>query len=438
MKNSKGNRLIITHNNRSFTDDARLASSDVALVVSKHNETYRSQAIENGCKDFIQSADLIKHFDFSSIKIIGITGTNGKTTTAATIYSILLDLGYKVALQGTRGFFINDDKVEEYSLTTPVQLGNFDHIIKAINEDCEYFVMEVSSHAIEQNRIEGLQFALKVHTNITQDHLDYHKTLQNYIDTKNSFFQDQSMKLINKDDPYIKYNIKNCFAYGVENPATYKISAYSLKNGIHGVIQHFSNMANFSSPLVGLFNIYNITAAIGAVNLVTKKPLQEICNAVENFAGVAGRMEVVSDIPYVVVDFAHTPDGMLKVFHTFNDYDIICVFGAGGNRDKQKRPLMGKVASQHCKELILTSDNPRFEDPQLIVDDIVSGIETHFTNFTIELNRAQGIKNGISKTKNYKNPVVLILGKGDEEFQIIYDKKLQFNDKIIVQTLLGI
>ncbi len=425
-----------TINGRVFTDNSKEAISGTTFIVSSQNKDFVTSAEENGCVDFVNSKDLKKHFDFSSIKIVGITGTNGKTTTAAAIYSILLDLGYKVALQGTRGFFINDKRLEEYSLTTPVQLSNFAHMQQAIDEGCEYFVMEVSSHAIEQNRIEGLEFALKVHTNITQDHLDYHKTIQEYIDVKNSFFNDESMKLINKDDKNIKFNMKNTYAYGADNPATYKVAAYSLKNGLHVALQHFANMAHFSSPMMGLFNVYNLTAAVASVNLLTKKPLQEICNVVEDFGGVSGRMEVVSQKPLIVVDFAHTHDGMKEVFNSFGDYEIIAIFGAGGDRDRTKRPLMGKVAEQFCKEIIITADNPRFEDPDTICEDILKGISDK-TNVTVELNRKEAIKLGIKKAKEYQNPIILVLGKGDEEYQIIYDKKLPLNDKNIIKELIG-
>ena len=203
-------QLII--NNKIYTDNSNEADENSVFVVSKQNEKFKDSAIKNGCKEIIDSSELKNHIDLLSIKIIGITGTNGKTTTAAAIYSILLDLGYKVALQGTRGFFINDERVEDYSLTTPVQLGNFAHIQKAMQNGCDFFVMEVSSHAIEQKRIEGLEFALKIHTNITRDHLDYHKTIEEYINVKNSFLSDETPKLINKDDPIVKYNSKNGFA----------------------------------------------------------------------------------------------------------------------------------------------------------------------------------------------------------------------------------
>lgn len=428
--------MIINHNNKIFTNNSQKANINNTFVLSKHNEQYLEQVKANGCEDIIDSSTLKSYFDFASIKIIGITGTNGKTTTAAAIYSILLDLGYKVALQGTRGFFINDKRVEEYSLTTPIQLGNFGHVQKAVENDCEFFVMEVSSHAIDQNRIEGLDFALKIHTNITQDHLDYHKTIQEYIDVKNSFFQCDGMKLINKDDKYIKFKMKNAYAYGAENPATFKVTAYSLKNGIHVALQHFSNVVNFSSPMMGYFNVYNLTAAVSAINLVTDEPLQKICDQVENFGGVSGRMEVVTQNPLTVVDFAHTPDGMEKVFQSFTSYDIITVFGAGGDRDKSKRPMMGKIAESFSKEIIITSDNPRFEDPDIICEDILQGCKKSAL-ITVEINRKTAIEKALQHSKNYANPVILVLGKGDEQEQIVYDKKFPLNDRKIIEELIG-
>jgi len=423
--------LKITTNERVFTDNSNEATKELTFVISKQNKKFVQNAKENGSTQFINSDELKNYFDFSSLKVVGITGTNGKTTTAAAIYSILLDLGYKVALQGTRGFFINDEKIEDYSLTTPVQISNFLHLQQALKNGCDFFIMEVSSHAIEQNRIEGIDFTLKVHTNITQDHLDYHKTIEEYINVKNSFFSDDSMKLINKDDTKVKYKMKNVYAYGMENPATYKVTAFSVKNGLHVALQNFSNVVQFSSQMMGLFNVYNLTAAVASVNLLTKIPLQKICDQVEYFAGVAGRMEVISQKPLIVVDFAHTPDGMKKVFESFSSYDIVCVFGAGGNRDRIKRPLMGKMAEQFSKEIIITADNPRFEDPNAICDDILKGIDSK-KNIIVELNRKEAIKIALVKSKNYTNPIILVLGKGDEEYQIIYDKKLPLNDKKLI------
>ncbi len=426
--------MIITINNKQYSDNSQEVNDEISFVYSKTTERYISNAKENGCKTFVKAQDLKKLVDFSSIKIVGITGTNGKTTTAAAIYSTLLDLGYKVALQGTRGFFINDERIEEYSLTTPIQLGNFEHILKAQDNNCDFFIMEVSSHAIVQNRIEGLDFALKILTNITRDHLDYHNTIEDYISVKNSFFQDETPKLINKDEKKALYNVKNGFAYSLDEPSTYKVQAYSFKEGMHVALQYFNETVNYSTEVTGLFNIYNLTAAIAASHILTKKPLQDICDALENFAGVSGRMETISTKPYVVVDFAHTPDGMKEVLKSFPSKDITVVFGAGGDRDKEKRAVMGRVAFHYATKIIVTSDNPRFEDPDLIIDDILSGIPKH-DNVEVEVNRKLAIEKALSNV--CKNTVVLILGKGDEEYQTIYDKKFPLNDKNIVNQILS-
>ena len=426
--------MLITINNQQFTDNSKEASKDVAFVYSKQNEQFLEDAKQQGCSSLIKADELKNYIDLSGIKIIGITGTNGKTTTAAAIYSILLDLGYKVALQGTRGFFINEDRIEEYSLTTPVQLGNFSHIHDAMDAGCDFFVMEVSSHAIEQKRIEGLSFELKVHTNITRDHLDYHKTIEEYIAVKNSFFQCEGKKLVNKDDKNVRYNIKNCYAYSLDEPSTYKVQAYSFKEGTHVAIQNFQEIVNYSSPMMGIFNIYNMTAAIASVHLVTNKDLQTICDMTENFAGVSGRMEIISSDPLVIVDFAHTPDGMKEVYESFNHKDIITVFGAGGDRDKDKRPIMGAVASNFAKKIIITSDNPRFEDPDVIVEDILHGVKDK-SKVEIEINRKLAIKKAIELAN--KETVVLVLGKGDEEYQTIYDKKFPMLDKQIIEDILN-
>ncbi len=419
-------QLII--NNKIYTDNSNEAKLGTIFVLSKQNEKFLEDAKKNACIHFIDSKDLKNHIDLSAIKIIGITGTNGKTTTTAAIYSILLDLGYKVALQGTRGFFINDEKVEDYTLTTPMQLGNFSNILKAIKENCNFFVMEVSSHAIEQKRIEGLEFEIKIHTNITRDHLDYHKTIEEYINIKNSFFSDETKKLINKDDPIVKFNVKNALSYSLDKPSTYKVGAYSFRNGMNVMFSKITQMESFSSSMMGIFNIYNLMAAVACVDIITDKKLDEICEVVENFAGVSGRMEIISSTPFIIVDFAHTPDGMKEVYESFNDKDIITVFGAGGDRDKDKRAIMGQVAGKFAKTIIVTSDNPRFEDPDLIIEDICKGIKNQ-TNLIVEINRKEAIKKAVELGYGNPNSVVLILGKGDEPYQIIYDKKFPLLDK---------
>ena len=420
---------------RFVTEDSQECDAQTAFVLTTQNEKYLQNAKDNNAHSIIKIEDIASLFGVDKIKIVGITGTNGKTTTASAIYSFLLDLDCKVAMQGTRGFFMNDDVVEGKSLTTPSVLNTYKHIYQAVEAGCEYFIMEVSSHAIVQKRIEGLDFELKILTNITQDHLDYHKTLGEYIAVKNSFFQDESKKLINKDEPRASFNIKNTFTYGIENNATYKLIAYSLNNASSGILQHFQDVVPFTSSLHGFFNLYNLVCAIGAVHILTGKKLEDVVEVVDNFAGVSGRMEQVCKTPNVIVDFAHTPDGMQQVLNALREKELLVVFGAGGDRDRVKRPLMGRIAASLGKKVYITSDNPRGEDPQAIADEILSGIEDKST-VVVELNRKKAIEMALDDQEDEE--VVVILGKGDESFQIIYDKKFPFDDREIVRELLNI
>ena len=419
---------------RYITENSRECDGQTAFVLTAQNKKYLQNAKDNNAHSIIKIADVAELFGIDKIKIVGITGTNGKTTTASAIYSFLLDLGYKVAMQGTRGLFMNDEVVEGKTLTTPSVLNTYRHIYQAVAAGCEYFIMEVSSHAIAQERIEGLNFELKILTNITQDHLDYHKTLSEYIATKNSFFQDEGKKLINRDEDKASFNIKNTFTYGIENNATYKLIAYSLNEASSGIIQHFQEIVPFTSSLHGFFNLYNLMAAISATHILTGKKLEDVCDVVDNFAGVSGRMEQVCQTPNVIVDFAHTPDGMQQVLNALKEKELLVVFGAGGDRDTSKRPLMGRVASTLATKVYVTSDNPRNEDPQKIADDILEGIK-NTSNVVVELDRKKAIQMAIDEQK--ENQVVVILGKGDENYQIIYDKKFPFDDREVVRELLA-
>ena len=417
------------------SENSKKCDKDTAFVLTTQNEKYLQSAKDNGAHSIIKIEDIAELFGVNKIKIVGITGTNGKTTTASAIYSFLLDLGYKVAMQGTRGFFMNDAIVEGKSLTTPSVLNTYKHIYQAVEAGCDFFIMEVSSHAIVQKRVEGLPFELKILTNITRDHLDFHKTIEEYIAVKNSFFQDDGKKLINKDEPRASFKIKNTFTYGIENPATYRLMAYSLNEASSGIIQHFQEIVPFTASLHGFFNLYNLMAAIGATHILTGKTLEEVAAVVDNFAGVSGRMEQVSESPNVIVDFAHTPDGMQQVLNALKEKELLVVFGAGGDRDKEKRPLMGRVAASLAKKIYVTSDNPRHEDPELIIEDILRGIEDK-SNTVVELNRRKAIAMALNDQK--ESQVVVILGKGDEAYQIIYDEKFPFDDREVVRELLNI
>lgn len=419
--------------NSFITDNSNECENSCFFMQTQANSAFINLAKQKGAKIIsISEAKNLLGID-ENIKIIGITGTNGKTTTAAAIYSMLLDLGFKCALTGTRGAFINDKRIDEKGLTTSSVIKTLSYLYEATKQKCEFFVMEVSSHAIAQNRIEDLKFALKIFTNLSQDHLDYHKTFEEYARVKSSFLSDESVKLINKDDKFINFNIKNTFTYGVKNPATFSVLAYSVKDNINAVLKTPYGECEIDSDLVGEFNLYNLTAAFAAVKILTNLENSQISKALANFAGVEGRVEIVNKNPLVVVDFAHTPDGIEKVLNALKDNELIVVFGAGGDRDKTKRPLMGKMVEHFAKTAIITSDNPRSENPGDIIEQIYAGMSGKCEILKIE-NRKSAIEKAINLAKN--GEAVAILGKGDENTQEINGVKHHFSDKECVKEIL--
>ncbi|MFT7824485.1 MAG: UDP-N-acetylmuramoyl-L-alanyl-D-glutamate--2,6-diaminopimelate ligase [Sulfurimonas sp.] len=419
---------------RYLTDDTSALDEETLFLRTSQNHRYY-EAMGNK-PDSIGVDELIDIWGVNRLKVAGVTGTNGKTTTTAAIYSFLLDLGENPALQGTRGLFAGERRLEEKSMTTPSILETLHNMKQVMDLGCNYFIMEVSSHAIHQKRIEGITFALKVHTNVTSDHLDYHGTVEEYRRVKSLFFADETPKLLNKDDiKSIKYNPVNTQSYGVDEPATFKVQAFSLLEGITAGIKHLREEATFHSPMVGLFNLFNLMAAIGAVQMLTQRPVREVCEVVENFAGVAGRMEVVSRDPLVIVDFAHTADGMHQVLDSIKDRDISVVFGAGGNRDREKRPRMGVAAGKFAKKIYVTSDNPRDEVPEMILEDILAGLVGK-DHVVATPDRRLAIKMALDELEG--DEVLLILGKGDEYYQEVKGVKHPFDDREVAREFLGI
>ncbi|EAI6114817.1 UDP-N-acetylmuramoyl-L-alanyl-D-glutamate--2,6-diaminopimelate ligase [Campylobacter coli] len=414
-----------------ITDNTLECEKDCYFLKTAQNMNFASDALEKGAKiiDVEECKKLLKIDE--NIKIIGITGTNGKTTTAAAIYSILLDLGFKCGLCGTRGAFINDEQIDEKSLTTSPILKTLEYLQLATQKKCDFFIMEVSSHALVQNRIEGLKFAAKIFTNITQDHLDFHGNFENYKAAKELFFTDESLKFINKDTLMIKFNVRNAFTYGIENPSLYQVKAYSLEDGISAIVALKDQSFHIDSPLLGLFNLYNLLAASACVNELVKPNLKDLEKAISGFGGVCGRVEQVAN--GVIVDFAHTPDGIEKVLDTLKNKKLIVVFGAGGDRDKTKRPLMGKIVEHFAKIAIITSDNPRSEEPKDIMNEILSGFQNPDKALMIE-DRKEAINKAL-KLKE-KDDLVVILGKGDENAQEIKGIKHPFSDKAVVNEIL--
>ena len=413
-------------------DDTSLLDSTTLFLKTEQNKNYY-ESMDNK-PAFIEPIELMILWEIDTMQVVGVTGTNGKTTVTAAIYSFLLDLGEKPALQGTRGLFAQEKRIEEKSMTTPSILETLHNMKQTFELGCKYFIMEVSSHAIDQKRIEGLRFALKVHTNVTSDHLDYHGTVEEYRRVKSLFFADETPKLLNKDDiKNISYNPIGAQSYGVDEPATFKVQAFSLLHGITAGIKHLREEETFHSPMVGLFNLFNLMAAIGSVQMLTGRPIAEVCEVVEHFAGVSGRMEVVSREPLVIVDFAHTDDGMHAVLESMKDRDISVVFGAGGNRDKEKRPRMGAIAGRYANKIYVTSDNPRDEVPEMILEDILVGLRGK-DNVTACPDRKLAIKLALDALE--EGEVLLILGKGDEDYQEVKGVKHPFDDRVIVRELL--
>lgn len=414
-----------------ITDNTLECEKDCFFLKTAQNMNFSSEALGKGAKIInVEECKKLLKID-ENIKIIGITGTNGKTTTAAAIYSILLDLGFKCGLCGTRGAFINDEQIDEKSLTTSPILKTLEYLQLATQKKCDFFIMEVSSHALVQNRIEGLNFAAKIFTNITQDHLDFHGSFENYKVAKELFFTDESLKFINKDALMIKFNVRNAFTYGIENPSLYQVKAYSLEDGISAIVALKDQSFHIDSPLLGLFNLYNLLAASACVNELVKPNLKDLEKAISGFGGVCGRVEQVAN--GVIVDFAHTPDGIEKVLDTLKNKKLIVVFGAGGDRDKTKRPLMGKIVEHFAKIAIITSDNPRSEEPKDIMNEILSGFQNPDKALMIE-DRKEAINKAL-KLKE-KDDLVVILGKGDENTQEIKGVKYPFSDKAVVNEIL--
>lgn len=405
---------------------------DTLFVQTTRNADFALEVKSKGL-EVLHFTDLKKHFRFPP-KIIGITGTNGKTTIANLIYFILLDRGYSCGMLGTQGLFFNHKQLKPKGLTTPTILELYENMDLLAGLGCEFLVMEVSSHAIEQQRIYGVDFSSKVISNITSDHLDYHKTIEAYRAIKNNFLKDTTQKIINLDDKNIKFNPTNAFSYSVASTlADLYVKKYDISGAVKAEFILNEKTYILDSNLYGLHNLYNMLAALLCVKNNTSATMEDILQSIKKFEGVSGRMEVVSKDPLVIVDFAHTHDGMEKIFESFANRKIVVLFGAGGDRDKTKRPLMGRVADLYAQRIYLTSDNPRSENPQDIIQDILEGIE-HKDKVVVEPDRKQAMYQALRDLRG--DEVLLVLGKGDEREQILKDKVIVFDDREVLRQLL--
>lgn len=382
----------------------------------------------------------------SKLKVVGVTGTNGKTTTTTLLYQLFLKLGFKTGLISTIQYFINH-RVYDSTHTTPdsIQLNRL--LNEMVNEGCTYCFMEVSSHAMVQFRVNGIHFAGGIFTNITHDHLDFHLTYDNYIKAKKSFFDmlpSQAFALVNADDKNGKVMLQNTaarkFTYALKSPADFK--AKILENSFDGLVLLMDGQ-ELHTHLIGEFNTYNLTAAYAAAMLLIDEKIN-ILTHLSALKAAEGRFDNVSNQERTIigiVDYAHTPDALEKVLQTINhirtkNEQLITVVGCGGNRDKAKRPVMAKLACELSDRVILTSDNPRYEDAEAIINDMKAGVSPQYSGKAISItNRREAIKTACMLAK--KGDIILVAGKGHEKYQEINGIRQHFDDKEELQTALN-
>jgi UDP-N-acetylmuramoyl-L-alanyl-D-glutamate--2,6-diaminopimelate ligase len=429
----------------SFWANAIEAGAIAALVSTQVEMPTTDAALVIPIADMAQACAAIATAFYSypsrSLKTVGVTGTNGKTTTSHLIEALLNQTQHPSALLGTLyARWPGHEKTATH--TTPFAVDLQQTLAQAIEAGCQYGVMEVSSHALAQKRVLGCEFDVAIFTNLTQDHLDYHKDMEDYFEAKALLFTPNYLRgkaVINLDD-----------AYGVrlaETLSPQKVWTYSTESnaadlwtsdlnygtsGVSGQIHTPTGSATFQLPLVGQFNVANFLAAVGA-GLALNLELATILKTLATFSGVPGRMQQIVVKPdqdiSVVVDYAHTPDSLenlLKAARPFARGKLICVFGCGGDRDRTKRPLMGAIAARLADQAVVTSDNPRTEDPQKILADVVEGIPTG-TNSMVEADRRVAI--GMAIIQAQPGDTVLIAGKGHEDYQILGTEKVHFDDR---------
>ena len=380
----------------------------------------------------------------SKLKLVGVTGTNGKTTIATLLYNTFRYFGYKVGLVSTVCNYIDDEAVPtEHTTPDPITLNRL--LGKMADCGCKYAFMEVSSHSIDQKRISGLKFAGGIFTNLTRDHLDYHKSVDNYLRAKKKFFDDMPKNafcLTNLDDKNGMVMTQNTrakvYTYSLRSLSDFK--GKLLESHFEGMILDFNNR-ELSVQFIGKFNASNLLAVFGAAALLGKEE-EEILVALSTLKPVSGRFETVrSPEGYTaIVDYAHTPDALVNVLNAIHGVvegkgQIITVCGAGGNRDKGKRPLMAKEAAKLSNRVIITSDNPRFEEPQDIINDMLAGLDKDDMRKTISIvDRREAIKTACMLAQ--PGDVILVAGKGHENYQDVKGVKHHFDDKEILSEIM--
>ena len=380
----------------------------------------------------------------SKLNLIGVTGTNGKTTIATLLFDLYTELEIKSGLISTVKISY-DNKNFQANQTTPDSLSINRFLSEMVNSNVRYCFMEVSSHGIDQNRTDGLVFKGGIFTNLTHDHLDYHESFENYRDTKKQFFDslsNNSFALTNNDDKngmvMLQNTIADKYTYSLNSVSDFK--AKVLESSFDGMLLKI-NSTEFWSKLVGKFNAYNILSVYSAASILGL-PKNELLKAMSSLDAVAGRFQFYKKNKITaIVDYAHTPDALENILKSINEIktlenNLITVVGCGGNRDKSKRPLMGDIASNMSSKVIFTSDNPRFEDPEIIIEEMISGVRSTNSNKTISIsNRKEAIKAACQFART--NDIILVAGKGHESYQEVKGVRSDFDDFEIVKELLN-
>ena len=409
-------------------------------------ETVTIVQVENSARILGELASAFYDFPSSKMKVAGVTGTNGKTSIATLLFRLFRGLGFKTGLISTISYQIND-REETASHTTPDALKIQQLMAEMADEGCEYCFMEVSSHAIHQERIAGIGFAGGVFTNITHDHLDYHKTFAEYIKAKKLFFDQlpaTSFALTNLDDKNGTVMVQNTKAkiltYSVGKMADFRCKV--LENHFDGMLLNMSGHEMWTR-FVGKFNASNLLAVF-ATAVSMEQDEEEVLTQISNLGPVAGRFDAVRSVDgkLAIVDYAHTPDALKNVLEAITgirtrNEQVITVVGAGGDRDKTKRPEMAKEALVASDKVILTSDNPRTEDPAQIIKDMEAGIEPQYKSKVVSIeNRKEAIKTAVLLAQ--PGDIILVAGKGHENYQEINGVKHHFDDKEVLKEFFGI
>ena len=382
----------------------------------------------------------------TKLKLVGVTGTNGKTTIATLLYNMFRAFGHKCGLLSTVCNYIEGEPIPaDHTTPDPIELNKL--LAQMVEAGCEYAFMECSSHAIAQKRIGGLKFAGGLFTNLTRDHLDYHKTFENYRDAKKAFFDGlgkDAFAITNADDKNGMVMVQNCQAQ-IKTYSTRRIADFKAK-----IIEcHFEGMyldingKEVGVQFIGKFNVSNLLAVYGAAVMLGKKP-EEILVILSTLKSVNGRLEPIrSPEGYTaIVDYAHTPDALENVLNAIHEVldgkgKVITVCGAGGNRDKGKRPLMAQEAVKQSDKVIITSDNPRYEEPQAIINDMLAGLDNRQMKKVISIvARREAIRTACMLAQ--KGDVILIAGKGHEDYQEIQGVKHHFDDKEVVRDIFSL